>query len=41
MQVVEGQLARLGEITRKSLAFYREEGEPKAFDLVNIAEAAI
>jgi signal transduction histidine kinase len=41
MQVIESQLARLGEITRKSLAFYREEAEPKAFDLLDIAEAAI
>ena len=40
MQVVESQLARLGEITRKSLAFYREEAEPKEFDLVVIAEKA-
>jgi C4-dicarboxylate-specific signal transduction histidine kinase len=41
MQISESQLARLGEITRKSLAFYREEAEPKEFDLVAIAEAAI
>jgi signal transduction histidine kinase len=41
MDVVESQLARLGEITRKSLSFYREDAEPKAFDLVAIAEAAI
>jgi signal transduction histidine kinase len=41
MQVVESQLARLGEITRRTLSFYREEAEPKAFDLVAIAEAAI
>lgn len=41
MEVIESQLARLGEITRKSLAFYREEAETKAFDLVDIAEAAI
>jgi signal transduction histidine kinase len=41
MQVVESQLARLGEITRKSLSFYREEAEPKAFNLVAIAETAI
>jgi signal transduction histidine kinase len=41
MQVVESQLARLGEITRKSLSFYRDGAEPKAFDLVAIAEAAI
>ncbi len=41
MEAVEYQLARLGEITRRSLSFYREEAEPKAFDLVDIAEAAI
>jgi signal transduction histidine kinase len=41
MQVVESQLARLGEITRKTLSFYREDAEPRAFDLVAIAETAI
>jgi signal transduction histidine kinase len=41
LQVVESQLARLGEITRRSLSFYREDAEHKAFDLVDIAEAAI
>jgi signal transduction histidine kinase len=41
MQVVESQLARLGEITRKTLSFYREETEAKDFDLVEIAEAAL
>jgi hypothetical protein len=41
LQIIEAQLARLGEITRKSLAFYCAEAEPKEFDLVAIAEAAI
>jgi signal transduction histidine kinase len=41
MQVVEAQLARLGEITRQTLSFYRNETEAKAFDLVDIAEAAL
>jgi signal transduction histidine kinase len=41
MHVVESQLARVGEITRKTLSFYREDAEPRAFDLVAIAEAAI
>jgi signal transduction histidine kinase len=41
MEVVESQLAQLGEITRKTLSFYREEAEPKAFNLVDIAESAI
>jgi signal transduction histidine kinase len=40
MQLIEFQLTRLGEITRKSLAFYRES-EPTTFDLVDIAESAI
>jgi signal transduction histidine kinase len=41
MLVVESQLARLAEITRKTLSFYREDADPKTFDLVAIAEAAI
>jgi signal transduction histidine kinase len=41
MQVVEAQLARLGEITRKTLSFYRDESEAKDFDLVEIAETAL
>jgi signal transduction histidine kinase len=41
MQVVEAQLARLCEITRKTLSFYRNETEAKPFDLVDIAEAAL
>ena len=41
MEVVEGQLERMGEITRKTLAFYREEAKPKDFDLVEIAEVAV
>jgi signal transduction histidine kinase len=39
--VIESQLARLGEITRRTLSFYREDAAPKAFDLVAIAEAAL
>jgi signal transduction histidine kinase len=41
MEIVEFQLARLTEITRKTLSFYREETEAKDFDLVEIAEAAL
>jgi signal transduction histidine kinase len=41
MQVAEEQLARLGEITRKTLSFYREEAEGKDFDLIEIAESAL
>ena len=41
MQVAEAQLERLGEITRRTLSFYREEAKPKDFDLIEIAEAAL
>jgi len=41
MQVVESQLAVLGEITRRTLSFYREESVPAGFDLAKIAEAAV
>ena len=41
MLVAETQLDRLGEITRKTLSFYREQSGPKPFDLVEIAESAL
>jgi len=41
MRVAEAQLERLGEITRKTLSFYREQGEAKDLDLVEIAESAL
>jgi signal transduction histidine kinase len=41
MLVAETQLDRLGEITRKTLSFYREQRETKEFDLVEIAESAL
>jgi signal transduction histidine kinase len=41
MRVAETQLDRLGEITRKTLSFYREQSYPKPFDLVEIAESAL
>ena len=41
MLEIESQLSRLGQITRKTLQFYREESEAKAFDLVATAEVAI
>ena len=41
MQIAEDQLERLGEITRKTLSFYREGAKPEDFDLVEIAEAAL
>src|ERR1700677_3235083 len=34
MEILEGQLERMGEITRNTLAFYRVEVVPKDFDLV-------
>jgi hypothetical protein len=39
--VDEGQLARLGEITRKTFFFYRNQTASNTFDLVDIAEAAL
>jgi signal transduction histidine kinase len=41
MELAESQLRRLGEITRKTLSFYREQSEAKEFDLVEIAESAL
>ncbi len=41
MRDAEAQLERLGEITRKTLSFYREQSEAKDFDLVEIAESAL
>lgn len=41
MRVAEAQLEQLGEITRKTLSFYREQSEVKNFDLVEIAESAL
>ena len=41
MHDAEAQLERLGEITRKTLSYYREQSEAKDFDLVEIAESAL
>ena len=41
MEVAEAQLKRLGEITRKSLDFYKDEREAQAFDLIDIVESAL
>ena len=41
MQLIESQLIRLAEITRKTLSFYREQTEAREFDLVEIAESAL
>jgi signal transduction histidine kinase len=41
MEIAESQLARLSEIARATLSFYREQTEAKDFDLVAIAESAL
>jgi signal transduction histidine kinase len=41
MEIAETQLLRLGEITRKTLSFYREQTEASHFDLIEIAESAL
>src|ERR1700729_2116648 len=41
MEIAESQLARLSEIARTTLSFYREQVEAKDFDLVAIAESAL
>ena len=41
MQVAQTQLERLGEITRQTLSFYRDQKEERDFDLVELAEAAL
>ena len=41
MEIADSQLVRLSEITRKTLAFYRDQAEAKDFDLVEIAESAL
>jgi signal transduction histidine kinase len=41
MEIAEEQLARLTEIARATLSFYREQSEAKDFDLIAIAEAAL
>jgi signal transduction histidine kinase len=41
MEIAESQLALLGDITRKTLSFYRVQSEAKDFDLVDIMEAAL
>jgi signal transduction histidine kinase len=37
----EIQLARMGEITRRTLSFYRDHTHPTDFDLIEIAESAL
>ena len=41
MQIAESQLARLSDVARTTLSFYREQAEAKDFDLVAIAESAL
>jgi signal transduction histidine kinase len=41
MQIAESQLARLSDIARTTLSFYRDQAEAKDFDLVAIAESAL
>jgi signal transduction histidine kinase len=41
METVEQQLALLSKVTGPALAFHRKEGEPKEWDLVEIAESAL
>jgi signal transduction histidine kinase len=41
MHIAEAQLKRLGEITRQTLSFYRDQSEASTLDLVEIAESAL
>ena len=41
MEIAESQLARLSDIARTTLSFYRDQAEAKDFDLVAIAESAL
>ena len=41
MQLAESQLKRLGEITKQTLSFYRNQSVAGTLDLVEIAESAL
>jgi signal transduction histidine kinase len=41
VEIAESQLARLSDIARTTLSFYRDQAEAKDFDLVAIAESAL
>ena len=41
MEVVETQLVTLGKVTRRVLAFHREQGEATESDLIEIVESAL
>jgi signal transduction histidine kinase len=40
-ELSEIQLVRMGELTRRTLSFYRDHTEPSDFDLIEIAESAL
>ena len=40
-EIAEAQLAQMGELTRRTLTFYRDTSAPIDFDLVEIAESAL
>lgn len=39
--LAETQLVRMGELTRRTLTFYRDHTDPTDFDLIEIAESAL
>jgi signal transduction histidine kinase len=41
MEIAESQIVRLGDITRRTLSFYKDQAQEKDFDLVEIAESAL
>jgi len=41
METAEEQLRRLGDITRKTLGFFKDQTEARDFDLIDIAESAL
>jgi len=40
-ELSEIQLVRMGELTRRTLSYYRDHTEPSDFDLIEIAESAL
>ena len=40
-ELAEAQLVRMGELTRRTLSFYRDHTDPTDFDLIEIAESAL
>lgn len=41
MEIADSQLVRLGEITRKTLSFYKAQPEARDLDLIDLAESAL